>query len=185
MKKLLFISLAAVVCALSFSCSKNSTQQQKEEEQKKDETPAAVQLTFTYYATQDMLDMMDIQVIYNDGTGDKTETGTSLEWTKTVTANLPVTFKFDRKVTKKEGAEFLADKNYSYTKNIRISHKILNSKGEFIRGGDKTIGSVSGPSKLSGDKILLLLNENRMDSAHSYDFDKDGKCPQLDIPENE
>ena len=162
------------------SCKKNNAQQPKEEEQK-DETPAAVEFTFTYYATQDMLDFADIQVTYNDGTADKTENGASLEWTKTVKATLPVSFKFDRKVTQKEGVELSTEKTYSYTKNYSANFRILNAKGEKIRNKAYT-SSGSNPA-YTGDKIATLLGKNSMDSTHSFDFDKDGKCPQLDPAE--
>ena len=54
MKKLLMISVAALAC-LCVACS-NSDDEKNEEKQKQDETPASVELSFTYYATQDMLE---------------------------------------------------------------------------------------------------------------------------------
>ena len=180
MKKLLMISLAVMAC-LSYSCSKDNTQKQEEEEQVKDKTPASVEFTFTYLATESMLTYSDIVVVYSDGGADKSETVTSTEWSKTVKASLPATLKFDRNVTKKEGFELLASQDYSYTKQYKLYFRILNAAGEEI--DDKAWVSAVTPRTLPGDKIQLLFDGGKMSSAHSFYINEEGKCPQLEIPE--
>ena len=46
-----------------------------------------------------------------------------------------------------------------------------------------TSGSTGNPNSLKGVTIKSVITSGRMDTSHSYDFDKDGKCPQLDFPE--
>ena len=182
MKKFLMISLAAMAC-LSFSCSKDNTQKQEEEETTvKDKTPASAEITFTYYATEDMLNFADMTVTYGDGTVSKTETVTGVEWTATIaSSSLPVTFQFDRTVTKKEGFELLSTQNYTYSKQYKFSYRILNAAGEEI--DDNTYISSVTPRTLPGDKIQQLFDGGKMGSTHSITITKEGRCPQIELPE--
>ena len=144
-------------------------------------TPAYVEMTFYMWGTQDMLDITDMTVTYNDGTGDKTETVTTVDWVKTVKAALPVSFKFERKVTLKEGVTLSDDQTYSYVNSHQTIYKVTTANGTSIKGG--TIGGSGKPSNLKGDQLNLVITQGRMDASCTYDFDKDGKCPQLDFPE--
>lgn len=179
MKKII-VRLAAVFCcsvALLFvSCQKGGGSSTPEEQT--DLTPATVELAFTFWGTQDMLDFADTKVTYNDGTGDKTETVTVTEWKKTVKAALPVSFKFERKVTLKDGFHFQDDQAYSYTIAHFVEYKILNAKGMEI--SSRRSGGSGLPNSLKGNKIGFIVDKGDLDASYTFDFDKDGKCPQID-----
>ena len=134
MKKNL-MTLAAVLCCAMVcffaSCQKNGGSSTTPEEQP-DNTPAAVEMTFTFWGTQDMLDYADMVVTYNDGTGDKTETVTTVNWVKTIKVALPVTFKFARKVTLKEGVTLNDSQAYSYVKAQQVKYSIQTANGKII-----------------------------------------------------
>lgn len=183
MKKNL-MTLAAVLCCAMVcffaSCQKNGGSSTTPEEQP-DNTPAAVEMTFTFWGTQDMLDFADMVVTYNDGTGDKTETVTTVNWVKTIKVALPVTFKFARKVTLKDGVTLNDSQAYSYVNAHQVKYSIQTANGKKIKSG--TAGGSGSPNSLKGSKINAVIKEGRLDSSHTYVFDKEGKCPQLDFPE--
>ena len=146
-----------------------------------DNTPAYAEVTFTFWGSQDLLDIADMTVTYNDGTGNKTETVTTVDWVKTVKASLPASFKFERKVTLKEGVTLSDDQTYSYVNSHQTKYKLTTVNGTEIKSGIS--GSSGQSSNLKGDQLNLVITQGRMDASYTYDFDKDGKCPQLDFPE--
>ena len=183
MKKIMMTLTAVLCCAMTttvFTACGSDDDSSTPEEQSGD-TPAYVEMTFTFWGTQDMLDIADMKVTYNDGTGDKTETVTTANWVKTVKAALPVSFKFERKVTLKEGITLNDDQTYSYVNTHSVEYAVLNAKGKGIKSG--TAGSMGQPNGLKGSTINSVITSGRMNASHTYDFDKDGKCPQLDFPE--
>ena len=150
--------------------------------QKPDNTPAYAEVTFSFWGTQDMLDIADMTVTYNDGTGDKTETVTTADWVKTVKAALPVSFKFERKVTLKKGVTLSDDQTYSYINKHQTKYSVTTAKGTTLKGG--TAGALTKePTSVKGNKINAVITSGLMDASYTYDFDKDGKCPQLDFKE--
>ena len=184
MKKFMMTLAAVLCCAMTttvFTACGSDDDDNSTTPEKPDNTPAYAEVTFTFWGTQDMLDIADMTVTYNDGTGDKTETITTVDWVKTVKAALPVSFKFERKVTLKEGVTLSDDQTYSYVNAHQVRYSVMTAKGTKIKSG--TSGSTGNPNSLKGDKINLVITSGRMDTSHSYDFDKDGKCPQLDFPE--
>lgn len=97
-------------------------------------------------------------------------------------AALPVSFKFERKVTLKEGVTLSDDQTYSYINKHQTVYSVTNAKGTSLKSG------ISGalakePTSLKGNKINAVITSGLMDASYTYDFDKDGKCPQLDFPE--
>ena len=185
MKKFLLLIAAILCCAMTTTvftaCGDDDDDNGNTE--KPDNTPAYAEVTFTFWGTQDMLDIADMTVTYNDGTGEKTETVTTVDWVKTVKAPLPVTFKFERTVTLKENVTLSADQTYAYVNNHETQYRVLTKDGSVLNAGTK--GSLGRPSttNLKGDKLNLVITEGLMDKSYTYDFDKDGKCPQLGFPE--
>ena len=170
-----FMTLAAVLCCCLFtSCQKEGEDTTKEEPQ--DNTPASVELSFTFFATADMLSFADIVVTYNDGAEDKTETMSALTWSKSFKANLPATFKFERKVSVKGGYTF-EDKAYSYTMDQLVEYKILTAKGVAVKS--QRSGGEGFPTNLKGNKLEYVITQGDLDSSITYAFDKDGNCPQF------
>lgn len=180
------MTLAAVLCCamtttMFTACGGDDDDSTTPKEQT-DNTPAFAEVTFTFWGTQDMLDIADMTVTYNDGTGEKTETVTTANWVKTIKAALPVSFKFGRKVTLKEGVTLSDEQTYSYVNAHYIEYQVLTAKGTKVKFG--TSGSPTGKANsLKGDKINAVITSGRLDASHTYNFDKDGKCPLLDTPE--
>ena len=182
MKKIMMTLAAVLCCAMTTTVFTACGDDDDDNTPKQpDNTPAYAEVSFTFWGTQDLLDIADMTVTYNDGTGDKTETVTTVDWVKTFKAPLPVSFKFERKVTLKEGVTLSDDQTYSYVNSHQTIYKVTTANGTSIKGG--TIGGSGKPSNLKGEQLNLVITQGRMDASCTYDFDKDGKCPQLDFPE--
>ena len=185
MKKILMTLAAVLCCAMTttvFTACSGDDENNGNTPKQPDNTPAYAEVTFTFWGTQDLLDIADMTVTYNDGTGDKTETVTTVNWVKTVKASLPVSFKFERKITLKENVTLTADQTYSYFNGHETKYKVTTANGTEIKSGKSSSGS-NQASNLKGDKLNLVITQGLMDRSCTYDFDKDGKCPQLDFPE--
>ena len=182
MKKIMMTLAAVLCCAMTTTVFTACGSDDDDNTQQPDNTPAYAEVTFTFWGTQDMLDIADMTVTYNDGTGNKTETVTTVDWVKTVKAPLPVSFKFERKVTLKAGVTLSADQTYAYVNSHETQYRVITKDGTAFKGG--TEGSLGRPStsNLKGDMLNLVITEGKMDKSYTYDFDKDGKCPQLDRP---
>ena len=149
-------------------------------------TPAYVEMTFYMWGTQDMLDITDMTVTYNDGTGDKTETVTTVDWVKTVKAALPVSFKFERKVTLKEGVTLSDDQTYSYINRYYYDYKILSANGTVLNYYESSGKSTKpAPSNVKGSIVNEFITSGRMNISRAFDFYKDGSCPQTAFPDKE
>ena len=181
MKKILMTLAAVLCCTMTTTVFTACGDDDDDNTKQPDNTPAYVEMTFTFWGTQDMLDIADMTVTYNDGTGNKTETVTTVDWVKTVKAALPVSFKFERKVTLKEGVTLNEGQTYSYVNGHLVKYSVLTAKGTIKESG--TSGSTGKSNSLKGSKINDVITSGLMDNSHTYDFDKDGKCPQLDFPE--
>ena len=183
MKKFMMTLAAILCCAMTTTvftaCGGDDDANTPEQP---DNTPAYAEVTFSFWGTQDMLDIADMTVTYNDGTGNKTETVTSVDWVKTVKAALPVSFKFERKVTLKAGVTLNDDQTYSYINKHKTIYRVTTAKGTTLKSG--TSGALTKEAlNVKGNKINAVITSGLMDASYTYDFDKDGKCPQLDIPE--
>jgi uncharacterized lipoprotein YehR (DUF1307 family) len=179
--KKFFLAALTAMCAMTMTTVFTACGDDDDDNTKQpDNTPAYVEMTFTFWGTQDMLDIADMTVTYNDGTGNKTETVTTVDWVKTVKAALPVSFKFERKVTLKEGVTLNEDQTYSYVNGHLVKYSVLTAKGTIKESG--TSGSTGKSNSLKGSKINDVITSGLMDNSHTYDFDKDGKCPQLEFP---
>lgn len=177
MKKFALILAAALCCTLS--CKKADNNSQKPEE-KPDNTPAYVEFTMTFWGTDDLVKYADVKVTYNDGTGEKTETVTTANWVKTVKANLPASFTFERKVTLKPDVKMDDEQTYSYVNAHLAEYKIFTASGTQIKTGKA--GGTGTTSNLKGSKISLVIEQGLLDASLTYTIDKDGKCPQTDAP---
>ena len=162
-------TLAAVLCctALFTSCQKPNAS----EENKPDNTPAFVEVTLSCPATQDMLTNTDMVIFYNDGTGEKTETVSALDWSKTMKIALPCTVSFGRTVALKSGVEMTKDVHFSYSTGFLVSYKILNASD--VQLGRGTSGATNN-ANFTADKVALLINDGKLNETHSYSFDKNG-----------
>ena len=180
MKKFLMTLAAVLCCAMMTTTLTACGGDDSNTPEEPDNTPAYVEMTFTFWGTQDMLDIADMTVTYNDGTGAKTETVTTKDWVKTIKAKLPASFKFERKGDLKAGVTLSNDQNYSFTTSHYVQYKVLTANGTTRKSG--TAGSIGKPNSLSGDKVSYSITSGQLNSSYSYDFAQDGSCPQLDFP---
>ncbi|MBO7589678.1 MAG: hypothetical protein J6T18_09690 [Bacteroidaceae bacterium] len=167
-----FMTWAAIGCMMTVAVFTACNKEVEPEKPQKDTVPAKVSLTFTYMNTQDILDYCDVVVEYNDGTGAKTETVTSTNWTKTLTADLPVTFTFNRRVTLKTDKDITKADKISYTTGYSYEYEILNAAGESLDIMDSN--RFTNSSSASGEKMVKLINEKKLDQINTFRVDKDG-----------
>lgn len=181
--KKFFLAALTAMCAMTMTTVFTACGDDDDDNTKQpDNTPAYVEMTFTFWGTQDMLDIADMTVTYNDGTGNKTETVTTVDWVKTVKAALPVSFKFERKVTLKEGVTLSDDRTYSYINAFTYDCWVKTANGTTLNFYSNEGSSKPKPSNQKGSKVNEFITSGRMNKTHTYDFDKDGKCPQLEFP---
>jgi len=171
MKKVI-LTLAAVLCCASLfvSCKKGDNPDTP------DTTPAFVEMTFSFYATQDMINYTDMLVSYEAGNEKNSVNQENLEWSKTVKVNLPCTIKFGRTITVKDGAQLTPDKNFAYTTGFGVSYNFLNAAGQQVKRGGIASSSVS--SSMKADKVAVLINNGTLNSEFVYTFDKDGNVAE-------
>lgn len=179
------MTLAAVFCCAMMTTTLTACggDDDSSSEEQSGNNPAYVEMTFTFWGTQDMLDIADMTVTYNDGTGTKTETVTTKDWVKTIKAALPVTLKFERKGDLKKGVTLNDDQNYSFVTSHYVKYSVLTANGATKKFGNA--GSTGKANSLSGNKVSSAITSGQLNNSYSYDFDKDGNCPQLDFPEEE
>ena len=126
----------------------------------------------------DGVDSQDDIVIHADGTGEKTETVTTANWVKTIKTNLPASFSFSRKVTKKEGVTIDDNGVYSYVNAHLFHYEVFTADGVRIKEADA--GGTGTPKDMKGQKFNFTITEGHLNASYSYSIDKDGKLPQTD-----
>lgn len=168
MKKVI-LTLAAVLCCASLfvSCEKSDPSGGQP-----DLSPAFVEMTFSFYATQDMINYTDMLVSYEAGNEKNSVNQENLEWSKTVKVNLPCTIKFGRTVTVKDGAQLTPDMNFAYTTGFGVSYNFLNAAGQQVKRGGIASSSVS--SSMKADKVAGIISDGTLNNEFVYTFDKDG-----------
>lgn len=175
MKKNLTILFCALVCLMT-GCNKNNSTDPQPQEETTDKTPAFVQMTFTIPVTEDMLNYTDITITYNDGTGEKSEALTTLQWSKTLKVALPATLSFKRAVSMKSSASLGDDAVTFYPDGYAYSFSILNAAGKDLeKGGFHTnTSTITGKGSLFAEKV----NTGNYNKSHSYSFDKQGNLAE-------
>lgn len=182
MKKLTFALAAALCCttttAVFNACSNNNKPAASLNDAtpaiaQKDTTPAFVQMDFTFDATQDMLDYCDIVVKYDDGTGEKSETVETTQWSKSVTVALPATVAFSRVVTIKSDKDAASAEKIAYTNGYNLNYSILNANGEDLgKSGNTFSGSTLS---LKGSKLAEAVGKSLFNKNYTFSFDESGK----------
>ena len=137
MKKIMLTLAALLSCAFATTVFTACGSDDKEDIIKpsvEEATPTQMALTFTLDATDDMTNYFDMVVTFDDGTGEKQEAFTALEWSKTLTANLPAIFTFSRKIRVKEDkrAALAAAETVEVTTHYHYAFKILDAQGQII-----------------------------------------------------
>lgn len=134
----------------------------------------AVVFEYTNVESADMVEYCDIVLEYNDGSGAKTETITSTEWTKTFTTNLPCKYTFKKTITLKADKDMAAVEKVSYIKNGRIyKFHLINDNGETVNKGQYS-ASV-GSQNSTGSKIADGVSQGKFNSTATFSFDAEGK----------
>lgn len=182
MKKLTFALAAALCCttttAVFNACSNNNKPAASLNDAtpaiaQKDTTPAFVQMDFTFDATQDMLDYCDIVVKYDDGTGEKSETVETAQWSKSVKVALPATVTFSREVTLKAGKDASTTEKIAYTNGYNLNYSIQNANGEDLgKSGNTFSGSTLS---LKGSKLAEAVGKSLFNKNYTFTFDESGK----------
>ena len=182
MKKLTFALAAAFCCttttAVFNACSNNNKQAASQNDAtpaiaQKDTTPAFVQMDFTFDATQDMLDYCDIVVKYDDGTGEKSETVETTQWSKSVKVALPATITFSRVVTIKADKDASTAEKIAYSNGYNLNYSILNANGEDLGKSGNTFSTST--ASLKGSKLAEAVGKSLFNKNYTFTFDESGK----------
>ena len=184
MKKLLSsfssMTLAAVLCCAMTTAALTACGNDKEEEENKpttEVTPTMVAMTFTFNATADMVNFFDMVVTYNDGTGEKQETMTGTQWSKTLTVKLPASFSFSRQCRVKADKydAMIATSKVTITSHYNYSFDILDAQGKVIPGMSDGNNLSQANSDGSGAKVAERANAGGYDKSFAYSFDANGR----------
>lgn len=169
--------LFVVVMAMVFvSCDRDddfgtdNNGQQGTEEVKK---ATAVALEYTNWVTEDMLKYCDIVLMYNDGTGEKAETITSIKWNKSFVAALPCTFTFKKTVTLKEGIDMTSvEKVEIYKNGYSRSYELLDADGQLMKKGE--VSSNLSSMTPAYANFLEGIEKGSFNTTNTYVFDAEG-----------
>lgn len=182
MKKLTFALAAAFCCTMTTAvfnaCSNNNKPAASQNDAtpaiaQKDTTPAFVQMDFTFDATQDMLDYCDIVVKYDDGAGEKFDTVSATQWSKSVKVALPATVAFSRVVTIKADKDASTAEKIAYSNGYNLNYSIQNANGEDLgKSGNTFSGSTLS---LKGSKLAEAVGKSLFDKKFTFTFDENGK----------
>lgn len=136
---------AVVLCCmfvaptLFCACEKNEDETtQKNEPQAQVAAKAA--LSYSVETSQDFLNLCDVVIKYNDGTGEKTAQATEAKSTINISAALPATFNVKVEATLKQGASLEGIDHVTIIRNIKYSYSLLTADDQVIKGkgGSKT-----------------------------------------------
>lgn len=174
-KKFLLAALA-VMCAMTMttvctSCGDDddSSSNTPKVDNKK---PVAIALILSMPLTEDMQKYCDVEVKYNNGEGEKTETVTGANWEKTLLSALPATFTFSRTVRMKADVDTASLGTIHYNKGYASNAFLFNAVGDQLnqldfKSAEKSIGG-------KGPKVAELINSGRIDFNDTYIFDENG-----------
>ena len=169
MKRSIWIFVIAVLFVSLVSCDK------EEEKQDPNSIPAYVRMSFTYKATESMIEYCDIIVKRNDGTNEKTDTikahewkesddlTSILEWSDTIEATLPAVLSFTRIIKLRDSSTTpTCTSNYSY-KSVALN---ANKDTLPINYSQDTYSNIFDYDAIS--------NNGLDNDTHVFYFNKDG-----------
>lgn len=150
-------------------------------------TPVYASVAFSFMTTPEMLTYCDVRLEYNNGQGDPliiqsltqgmVDAENDYSFTKQLTAKLPATFTFTRKITLKEGArETVANmEKISFTNRYKYTYGVLDANYKIFASSfvPNQIGGY--PGKPSGTKAVENIEAGNYDKTITFNFDKDGK----------
>ena len=135
--------------------------------------PAAVVFEYTNVESADMVEYCDIVLEYDDGSGAKTETITSTEWTKTFTTNLPCEYTFKKTVTLKADKDMAAAEKIKFIKNGHsYKYHLVDANGDQVNkdGSHSNIGTQTS----AGSKIAEGVTKGSFNAINTFTFDAEG-----------
>ena len=180
MKKYLMTLVAVLCCAMTTSVLTACGGDDDNDNSSKSDTttPKNVELTFYYHNTADMIKYCNVELAYDDGKGNKESVTLTENMGKDALAvgiirksDLPVTFKFTRKVTMKqdvgssEKVEYTSDKYYIYT--------LYNAEGKKLNSYGSTQSVSSKPT--SGANFVENVNNGKLDYEVTLTFNAKGE----------
>ncbi len=184
MKKL-FLTLATVLCCtMAMTALSSCGDDDSETEEVFDSQPKKVSFDYTFYNTADMLKYFNIELTYDDGKG-KTETKLLTDETANqqvklnIFSELPVTYKFSRKVTIKDGLEI--PDHFVYTRGGTSNYTFYNAKGQKIPNSGASSSLFSQMKMSSKESIAKLFEDVKrgsLDYERIYSLDANGQLVQ-------
>lgn len=179
MKKALLFNAVVLSCmflAPTFFCACDRNEEeitQKKDPKKEDPVPVKASLSITLEISQDVLNLCDVVIKYDDSTGEKTREMTEVSNSVNIIAGLPATFNVKVEATLKEGASLEGIDHVSITRNIRYSYHLLTADEKQIegRGGSKTSETQLA---VGGDRFAEYITDGRYNKEFSVRLDSKG-----------
>ncbi len=180
MKKFLMTFAAAICCAMSVtmftSCGDddNSSNGTGGGSTVSDTIPASIKVSMTFKETEDILKYCDVTMKYNDGTGEKTDTLKTTEWTKVLSAKLPCSISFKKIVTLRDSAGMAAADSISFYAGYSYIRAFYNAAGEDT--GKRTTFNILGePTKTAKiAKLIEYINAGKLNKDVDFTYDAKG-----------
>jgi len=172
MKKVfLLFALAATLFA---ACGQDENKESVEPAQP---VPDKVRMSFTFDATDDMLRYLDITVVYDDGTGERSECVVANQWSKSLTVKLPATFtyKYEARVKADLYDTMAAAEAISFTRHYSYAYDIIDVSGAVIPGMGREHSSSHPTHSGVGARVAERYNEGNFDKTYTYTFDANGR----------
>ncbi len=180
MKKFLMTFAAAICCAMSVtmftSCGDddNSSNGTGGGSTVSDTIPASVKIKMSFSETEAMLKYCDITVKYNDGTGEKTDTVKSTEWSKTLSSKLPATFTFKKIITVRDSAGMASNENITFFAGSLYTYAFYNKADENV-GGIRQNGIMGKTIAENVPEFIKTIKEGEFNETDTFAFDATGK----------
>lgn len=174
MRMSLMMFAAVLCCAMAasvFTACSSSDDDNKDSDSGSKVGGVMVYVGFT--ESEDVLKYCDVSVVYNDGTGEKTETITKTDWSKKLTVTkLPATITFKKTTVLKAGVDVSSISTFKYSTVYSSGYCQTNAEGTAITTLSAT--SFGGTKTIAGSKVTEALNSGSLNKTVAFTFDANG-----------
>ncbi len=172
------MAMAAVLCCATAttaltSCGDDDPADSGSGSSSSDSKVAGVTALLGFEETEDVLKYFDVTVVYDDGTGEKTEKITGTNWEKTLkVSKLPAKITVTKKAELKAGIDVASITSLKYTTKYTKAYCKTNAAGTALTSLVYSNGGSTGTLKDS--KIAEFINDKKLDKSMTFEFDAEG-----------
>lgn len=172
--RMFMMAFAAVLCcamaaSVFTACSSSNDDDNKDSGSK----VGGVMVYVGFTESEDVLKYCDVSVVYNDGTGEKSETITKANWSKTLTVTkLPATITFKKTTVLKAGVDVSSISTFKYSTVYSSGYCQTNAAGTALT--TLHANSFGGTKTIAGSKVTEALNGGSLNKTVTFTFDANG-----------